>query len=119
MKKFFKVSAFVLGLLVLGALFTSCNNLDSGKKTVAYIAEGNVGGGISAAFVVANFQAAINNAVGSGYVQQNDSKVISACDAYYKTLSSDTSLSGSVKIRKVPYEGGSGTVIKEYTFKKK
>ena len=118
MKKFFKVSALVLGLLVLGAMFTSCSNVTPKSTTVAYVAEGSVSGGISASFVVANFQAAIDRAVGTGYVQENDAKVISACDNMYNSVKEDKTLDGTVRIVKKPSSGGSSSAIKTYTFKK-
>ena len=90
---------------------------------VKYVAEGKVSGGLASSFVVANFQAAINNAVtlrgeGSGYVQADDAKVIAACDNYHNTIKDDKKLDGVVRIVKYPFSGGSGTVIKEYTYKK-
>ena len=117
MKTFFKISVVALGVLVLGAMVSSCGNVEPKNTTVAYVAEGSVSGGLSAAFVVANFQAAINNSVGSGYVQPNDSKVIAACDNYYNSVKGDTSLDGSVRIVKKP-SSGSESVLKTYTFKK-
>ena len=117
MKKFFKILVVALSVVVLGAMFTSCGNVEPKNTTVAYVAEGSVSGGLSAAFVVANFQAAINNSVGSGYVQPNDSKVIAACDNYYNSVKGDTSLDGTVRIVKKP-SSGSESVVKTYTFKK-
>ena len=118
MKKIFKISVVALGFLLLGAMFSSCNtNIDPMNGKVAYVAEGSVSGGVAASLVVANFQAAINNSVGSGYVQPNDSKVIAACDNYYNSVKGDTSLDGSVRIVKKP-SSGSESVLKTYTFKK-
>lgn len=118
MKKIFKISVVALGFLLLGAMFSSCNtNIDPMNGKVAYVAEGSVSGGVAASLVVANFQAAINGAVGSGYVQPNDSKVIAACDKVHNSLKDDKSLDGSVSIVKKP-SSGSQTVIKKYTYKK-
>ncbi len=118
MKKIIRISLAVLSVLVIGTMFSSCSDVKPSSETVAYVVEGSVSGGLLASFVVANFQAAIHGAVGSGYVKPNDAKVISACDNYYNQIKSDKTLEGSVKILKKPYSGGSGSVIKEYTFKK-
>ena len=113
MKKFFQIFVFALAIVVLGVMSSSCSNVDPSASKVAYIAEGSVKGGMAASFIVSNFQEAINKAVGTGYVEPNDSKVIAACDNVNK---SDTSLEGTVSIVKKAYSGGSSTVIKKYTY---
>lgn len=119
MKKFFKVSMVALGLVLAGAMLSSCNtNIDVMSGKVSYIATGSVSGGNFMMPPVTGFQNAINNAVGSGFVQPNDSKVIAACDNYHNSIKSDTSLDGYIKIVKKPYSGGSETVVKQYTYKK-
>lgn len=119
MKKYLKISFIVLGVLVLGAMLSSCNNnIDPMSGKVSYIATGSVSGGNFIMPPVTGFQNAINNAVGSGFVQPNDSKVIAACDNYHNSIKSDTSLDGNIKIVKKAYSGGSETVLKQYTYKK-
>lgn len=116
MKKILKISVAVLGILLLGAMFSACEkNVTPQSKTVRYIAEGNAfGGTLSTLFIIAQFQAAINNAVGSGDVQENDAKVIAACDAYHNTIKDTPKLEGTITITKTP-----GGTIKTYTYNNK
>ena len=116
MKKFFQIFVFALAIVVLGVMSSSCSNVDPSASKVAYIAEGSVKGGMAASFIVSNFQEAINKAVGTGFVEPNDSKVIAACDNVNNSYKSDTSLEGTVSIVKKAYSGGSSTVIKKYTY---
>ena len=119
MKKFLKISFIILGVLVLGAMLSSCNNnIDPMSSKVSYIATGDVSGGNFMMPPVVGFQNAINNAVGSGFVQPNDAKVIAACDNYHNSIKSDKNLDGYIKILKKPYSGGSESVLKQYSYKK-
>ena len=118
MKKYFQIIAIVLGLVVLGAMSSSCSNVDPSSKKVAYIAEGSLKGETIAGMGISQFQQAINNAVGSGYVEANDSKVIAACDNVDKSLKSNTKLEGTVNIIKKAYSGGSSSTVKTYKYQK-
>ena len=117
MKQFFKISVIALSMLMLGAMLSSCGDITPKDTTVAYIAEGSVSGGLLGSAAVAYFQEAINKAVGTGYVEPNDSKVIAACDNVHNSLKEDKSLEGSVQILKKGKDG-SGKAIKTYTYKK-
>ena len=118
MKTIIKISVAVLSVLLLGTMFSSCTKIDPSSNKVSYVAEGKVSGGLSSSIVLPTFQSAINSAVGGGYVEPNDNKVIAACDNVNNRLKDDKTLDGTVKIVKKPYNGGSTTVIKTYTFKK-
>ena len=90
MKKFLKIAIALLGLLVLSAAFTSCDKENGGGSSkVYYIASGQIkisGSGFSLTGPsVADYQNAIDKAVGSGAVTPNDAAAISACEAVYAT----------------------------------
>lgn len=120
MKKILKISVAVLGILLLGALFSSCEkNASPQSKMVRYVAEGNASGSsITTLFLIASFQAAIDNAVGNGFVQENDAKVIAACDAYHNTILYEPKLQGTINITKTPM-GGTQSTIKTYIYNNK
>lgn len=118
MKKFFQFFVVALAIVVLGAMSSSCSNVDPSSKKVAYVAEGSLKGETIPGMGIAQFQQAINNAVGSGYVEANDSKVIAACDNVDKSLKSNTKLEGTVNIIKKAYSGGSSTTVKTYKYQK-
>ena len=120
MKKILKISVAVLGILLLGAMFSACEKPNNPTSTqVRYVVEGNAGGStITSVIIIAAFQAKIDNAVGYGYVQENDSKVIAACDAYHNTIKDEPKLTGTINITKTPM-GGTQSTIKTYTYNNK
>lgn len=124
MKKFLKVSIALLGILVLSAAFTSCDKQNNGGSSskVYYKASGSIqitytGGFSIGGPSVADYQEAINSAVGSGAVTPNDAAVISACEAVYAKHKQFTGgkLAGSAVIERVT-DGGQSTTLKTYTY---
>lgn len=125
MKKCIQITIALLGILMLSAAFTSCDKLNNGgsgsSSKFYYKASGSiqVQGSISdilSAPSVADYQTAINNAVGSGAVAQNDAAVISACESVYAKHKQFTGkLSGSVTIERAT-DGGQSTTLKTYTY---
>lgn len=119
MKKYLMTLAAVLCCVMVSVVFTSCSkDDDSDSDLYSYVAEGNATVTGTLYFPITDYTSAIQSAVGSGLVKQNDQKVIQACDAVYSKHKSDfgTSIKGSIQIKRSKSGSSSSEVIKEYTY---
>lgn len=121
MRKYLMTLAAFLCCAMVSVVFTSCSKDDdnSDSDLYSYVAEGSAT--VTNAFVVplTDYTSAIQSAVGSGLVKQNDQKVIQACDAVYSKHKSEygSSISGSIQIKRSKLgDSNSEQVIKEYTY---
>lgn len=124
MKKVFKATIALLGILVLGAFLSSCGKQqDPTSNYVYYRAYGDiilVNAGQNGLFGLSDYTAAINNAVGDGLTTPKDDIVIEACNEVYlkHLLVYDKKISGYAEIHRIAGTSGEQehTVIRKFTY---
>ena len=121
MKKFMMTFAAVLCCAMIATVFTSCSkdDDDSNQAVYKYVAEGDITVISGFTFGVAEYQSAINNALGNTVLTvKDDAKVVAACEAVYASHKAQfgDKIKGYVKVIRYKYSGEDATVIVEYTY---
>ena len=121
MRKFMMTFAAVLCCTMIATVFTSCSkdDDDSNQAVYKYVAEGDITVTGSFTLGVADYQSAIDNALGNAVLTvKDDAKVVAACEAVYARHIAQygNKIKGSVKV--IRYKNGKddATVIVEYTY---
>ena len=122
MKKIMMTLAAVVCCAMISTVFTSCSKDDSDSSNLYYYrANGDITGtgGFGGLFVITDYTTAIESVVGDGFTNQEDQKVIQACDAVYAKHKAEygTTVSGTVVINRHKLgDDNDVKVIKEYKY---
>ena len=114
--------AAVVCCAMISTVFTSCSKDDADSNNLYYYrANGSITGtgGFGGLFVITDYTTAIESVVGDGFTNQEDQKVIQACDAVYAKHKAEygTTVSGKVEINRHKLgDDNDVKVIKEYKY---
>ena len=114
--------AAVVCCVMISTVFTSCSKDDSDSSNLYYYrANGDITGtgGFGGLFVITDYTTAIESVVGDGFTNQEDQKVIQACDAVYAKHKAEygTTVSGTVVINRHKLgDDNDVKIIKEYQY---